>query len=489
LKDHAIERELKQPLLAPKVSTPSSNFQSELERHRLQITAKETAITATNAIQESLGTTSILSSLHLFLFYTTLDQGGLGIALGTTVGLASLGAMSCGTLLLTIPLSVYAYKNYKQEAEKLVATINKDEAARQRYREELFLDLLSLRCLYAENEDNFLNALKDIDLDNDEIDIQKLLAQINKVYLNTRFQTKHVDIPHHQVDDQKQTPSTLMTILSNPILAKDRDMRNYTIKQLRTVDKQLADHLHTCYKPIPFLAVHNRKEAIIEGVTKFFSMAGAMFGLSTTYAGIILTAGFCIALSATGWGILIAAMLLSCLAFGLYAGAAKQKNLQREELQSQIKDRNNTLIFAKRQTQRVLTKKHLQLAEHKAEHAANLHAELSTSLQQEVATNASLRSQLHQEEKSNSQMSARVDQLEIANTELQTKLSQTEQSRVQVAKEYKEYREKIELERQQMSAQKTSANSNHFFSQPVTVSNLPANQALQQSPNLSRAFH
>lgn len=320
---------------------------SELIRHSLTLTSDEQTLMASNATQNGLGTAGILSSFHLFAFYTPLEQGGLGIILGTTPALISLSVMSLGTLLLTVPLSLLTYDEYIQEATTAINNIIKAEKLRQIKRENLFLDLISLRCLFEESEAAFNQLIETLDLDNEEIDSKALINHVNQLYLNPAFKTHAVHHPpEHDAKQLNSERKTLISILNKPLPTIETKRKEIT-NEIRRVDRHFEEKLNTCFRVIPALNTVNQWTAAKYGMRDSIGMLGALFGTASTFAGIFIAAGLATALSFTGWGALLVAAIVISIIFGAGVGIAKQKNLQREELKSQIEKRNKIINISK----------------------------------------------------------------------------------------------------------------------------------------------
>ncbi len=405
-------------LLASPPTVPAFDFnsRSELMSHKLNVTAKEKALTATNAAQESLGTAGFLSALHIFIFYTSLEEGGIGLTIGAAAGIGALSALSVATLAITIPLSYMTYRNYIRESTKLEAAIIKEEVNRKRYRDELFLDLLILKCLCDDDDEKeFQHYINQLNLNNAEINKANLLEQVNAMYLNPAFRGQ-APVLNDAIADFKNdnlTSQSLAQRLANSALNRDREERLCVIQELKKIDQELDEKIYSSFQRIPIFDAVERGEAIAEGVNKALCMGFVLFSTITTFVEICITAGFCAALAVTGWGAIIIALVIACAVFGAGVGLGKQKNLQREELQNQLHQRNGTLIQAKRSTQTLITQK-LRLNAQKAE--------MPNVVAPEKNNIADLQTRLAAAEKQNTQLSASIKKLEENNAALSSQL-------------------------------------------------------------------
>ncbi len=219
---------------------------SELQRHGLEFSDEENKTLKINAIFTEFGTAGIVPTIVWYIV-TPASQVGLGVTLTSAATIGIMAGTFAGTGLLTIPLVYYGYKKLETDAEELEQAIKKQEVIRKHNREELFLDLLRLRCML--NERDFQSYIATLDLDENEIDKNTLIFYVNSYYKKIHTEQANYQLQDTQpatVFDQKDSsPQSILSYLQTSRLAQDPAIRQSILQKIRSLNPNLDTELHS----------------------------------------------------------------------------------------------------------------------------------------------------------------------------------------------------------------------------------------------------
>lgn len=365
-----IERELKQPLLKEEIEEPPGSrpatqpyrYISELERQGLSISNTDTTTGAATGFGNALGNVGILPSIWLFII-TPWDQVGLSLSLGLSTGAIAIGLVSFSTLLLTIPMTYYAYQDAMLEAKTLVHDIEKAEIQRKKAREDLFFAYLH-RCMRDEAE--FDLYLKDAPNEAKEVNQDKLVSLVKSICRDNRLKS----LDFNAKGMPAKSKETLSSAISDNQIMQDEDMRDHIFKQLSTHSPEFERTFDECFHPIEKIP-HFYAKPILYGVNGAAMMLGTLFGTYWNFASIAVTAGVCASIPAIGWAIIALGCLAASIAIAVWIAKSKDINMRREVLLSDLNKSTQSIKTVTRHIEKTNLNKYLAEKHTKAEPATS----------------------------------------------------------------------------------------------------------------------
>lgn len=353
-----LDNVIQQPLLskASEHKIPSSQPITELEQQELFISNEEYITAVISAVSSSLGNAGILPSLYL-LGISPWEQAGFGMTVSVTTNIALLSVFSGLTLLLTIPMSYYAYIDYMLEAKTIIHEINKAEHERKHHRDSLFLSYLQ-QCL--RNENLFDLCIKETPNENQTINKQALTFLVKEICTNPDLKTEYLNLNEClEIPNQKQEiKENLYTLLFDRELMKNNNIRDTMLKKISSLDPSFFSKLHACFGSIEKIPDYYIRP-MGYGAVGATMVAGTLIGTVLTFAGIALTAGICASMPPIGWIILTLGCLAASLLIGIYIAKGKNINMKREALIEKLEDQNKNLIEIRHHIEKVNTRHYL----------------------------------------------------------------------------------------------------------------------------------
>lgn len=351
------------PLTEQKQADTDPTVLSNREQLNLEITPGEITTAKVAAFASAVGNAGIISSVWLFAI-TPAEQVGLSVtAVSAAASIGILAAVSLATVLISIPLTYYAYEDYMIEAKALEEELIKTETIRKQHQEDILIQLLRLKCLL--NEEEFIEAVKSLALE-EGVKKQELLDLVDQISSENRFQ----NLPYHFNDKQElaigsqeekeaKPQYTLQSLFQQSDLIQNANVTKNAIQQFKANDRYFDKKLDACFEKITSLPTHYTKP-IMYGVAGAMMMAGTLFGTSWTFASIAISAGLCASIPVIGWAILALGCLVASIAVGVWIGKSKNKNMQREELQHRLTKKNQQLETTKTQVSKLCLKKDIE---------------------------------------------------------------------------------------------------------------------------------
>jgi hypothetical protein len=319
---------------------------TELAKYDLAVTPGENKRGFLLALTAVAG--DLIGSIHAGLLYilSPADAGGIGATLGTTATWGVFGIVNSLTAILTIPITMLAHRSLMMEGRTLEAAIKRNEENRRVFHEDLFLELLRLRCLL--NENDFTIQVKELGLENDEIHSAKLIALVKEIYKNPAFQAnrytvnpENFTLAESKLEKQEGNSRPLPAILITAELERNPTIHSEIRNTLTHLVPEFTNQLNACYKPIP-PPRDRRKRAALYGVAGGIAIFGGVLGINGTLTGLLLLGG-CAALPGIGWGLLGLACLATAIYCGILIARIKDKNFRRKDVEKQTRLRSDLL--------------------------------------------------------------------------------------------------------------------------------------------------
>ncbi len=320
--------------------------QVEEQQEEIPISHSERAILGSYAVLTGIDGISLLST-GLWFMTTPSAAAGLGASLtGLSAALAITG-VGLAVVLIALPIACFTYNAWLNEAENLQKAIQAEHLERKKRHEILFFELLKLRCNYK-SALAFEVAMQKLRIQDDtEIYHDTLIKLVNETF--QKFQNKHYSLEWNAAGDtllkieEKTTDAsiTFSQLIKGTNFSTQDSVRQAILAQMEKnhFQKQFAQ----CFKSIPALPIANQRKAIAAGVIAGLTTAVITLGTAWTFSSLLIGAGLAASIPVLGWAILAA----GCLVLGAIAGAGmymvKQKNIQREQLKTEINNRNTLL--------------------------------------------------------------------------------------------------------------------------------------------------
>ena len=286
--------------------------------NRMSITRSEKILMQANAALLGIGTTAGFFVEGLWFASTPVDYGGLGLVLSGAGAAVTISLVGIVSALTAIPIAYLFYRDGMSEAKDLIAEINHETHQQLQIQQDLFYQLLRLRCLYTDEIKFYMNAKRLLKKD---FDFEKLLIFVNHQYLKIKHSYYQVCAkPGYPPELSEENGSqTLPQILCDISLASSSSIKDSVFEKLILLslsENKFKNDLMTCFKKIENPSIAIQKKSIAYGVVSGLTITGVAIGTGWGFGALVLSAGLCAAIPLVGWIVFTAA----CLGLGLMFG-------------------------------------------------------------------------------------------------------------------------------------------------------------------------